>query len=489
VECINCDVRQVRKHSSSRDDDPGTEIFATLGFLFGTGPVTVQHQNIDIAIIGGGATGVLLAIQLLRQSLGPLNITLIDRGPDIGVGVAYATQCANHLLNIPAADMSALPDDPDHFVRWLSAEESRESWTCDAFVPRRTYGRYLRSLLSDAVRQSAGRLSVMMGEVTAATVDRTRVQLSVDGTKSMESRAAILATGNHPPSDDYGAYRGNPWRLNAIGELAPSASVLLIGTGLTMIDVIISLAEKNHTGQIIALSRRGLLPRAHPIAKPAPASCQTEILFSGSLSTRLRRFRAMARRQEGWDGIMQALRPHNAALWHSLNHEQRRRFLRHLRPWWDVHRHRVAPSAGRTLDAMMASGQLQTIAGRVAAMDVADTLARVSIVRRGARDSEAHVFDRIIDCRGPRNGLDSRSPVQVHLAKSGLLRTDRLELGLDVTMNGALETNSGMAATRLFALGPPTKGRHWEINAIPDIRRHAAEMAKHLVESVVSGRI
>ena len=449
----------------------------------------MQHQDIDIAIIGGGATGVMLAIQLLRQSLGRLNIALIDRGPDIGVGVAYATQCANHLLNIRAADMSALPDDPDHFVRWLSAEESQESYTGDAFVPRRTYGRYLRSLLSDAVRQSAGRLSVMIGEVTAATVDRTRVHLLVDGTKSMAPRAAILATGNHPPSDDHGAYRGNPWRSNAIGELAPSASVLLIGTGLTMIDVIISLVEANHEGQIIALSRRGLLPRVHPTVKSAPPSCQTDTLFAGSLSVRLRRFRAMARRQENWEGIMQALRPHNAALWHSLNHEQRRRFLRHLRPWWDVHRHRVAPNVGRTLDAVRASGQLQTIAGRVAAMDVTDTLARVSIVRRGARDSEALVFDRVIDCRGPRNDLGSRSPLQAHLAKSGLLRADRLKLGLDVTMNGALETNVGLAATRLFALGPPTRGQHWEINAIPDIRRHAAEMAKHLVESVVAGRI
>jgi uncharacterized NAD(P)/FAD-binding protein YdhS len=451
--------------------------------------VTVQHQDIDIAIIGGGATGVMLAIQLLRQSLGRLNIALIDRGPDIGVGVAYATQCANHLLNIRAADMSALPDDPDHFVRWLSAEESQESYAGDAFVPRRTYGRYLRSLLSDAVRQSGGRLSVMTGEVTAATVDLSRVHLLVDGTKSMAPRAAILATGNHPPSDDHGAYRGNPWKSSAIGELAPTASVLLIGTGLTMIDVIISLVEANHEGRIIALSRRGLLPRVHPIVKSAPPSCQTDILFTGSLSTRLRRFRAMARRQEGWEGIMQALRPHNAALWHSLNHEQRRRFLRHLRPWWDVHRHRVAPNVGRTLDAAIASGQLQMIAGRVAAMEVADTLARVSIVRRGARDSEAHVFDRVIDCRGPRNDLGSRSPLQAHLARAGLLRTDRLELGLDVTMAGALETNVGLAATRLFALGPPTRGRYWEINAIPDIRRHAAEMAKDLVESVISRRI
>jgi uncharacterized NAD(P)/FAD-binding protein YdhS len=483
-------VHQLRcQTSSSRDDNPGTEIFATLGFPLTAGSVTVQHQDIDIAIIGGGATGVMLAIQLLRQSLGRLNIALIDRGPDIGVGVAYATQCANHLLNIRAADMSALPDDPDHFVRWLSAEESHESYAGDAFVPRRTYGRYLRSLLSDAVRQSAGRLSVMTGEVTAATVDLSRVHLLVDGTKSMAPRAAILATGNHPPSDDHGAYRGNPWKLSAIGELAPTASVLLIGTGLTMIDVIISLVEANHEGQIIALSRRGLLPRTHPIVKSAPPSCQTDILFTGSLSTRLRRFRAMARRQEGWEGIMQALRPHNAALWHSLNHEQRRRFLRHLRPWWDVHRHRIAPNVGRTLDAAIASGQLQTIAGRVAAMDVADTLARVSIVRRGARDSEAHVFDRVIDCRGPRNDLGSRSPLQAHLAKAGLLRTDRLELGLDVTMAGALETNVGLAATRLFALGPPTRGRYWEINAIPDIRRHAAEMAKDLVESVISGRI
>ena len=108
-----------------------------LGFLLATGSLSVQHQNVDIAIIGGSATGVILAIQLLRQSPSSLNITLIDRGPDVGVGVAYATQCSNHLLNVRAADMSALPDDPDHFVRWLGTEESQEGWTSDAFVPRR----------------------------------------------------------------------------------------------------------------------------------------------------------------------------------------------------------------------------------------------------------------------------------------------------------------------------------------------------------------
>jgi len=441
----------------------------------------MRPQPTDVAIVGGGASGVLLAAQLVRQGAGRVRVTLIDRGPEVGLGVAYGTACADHLLNIPASDMSALAEDPDHFVRWLQAGGIDLG---DGFLPRQTYGRYLRDLLADTVWQSGARLAIVVGEVVAATEGDDHVQLDLEGGDSILARIAVLATGHRPPASDRGAYRGNPWLREATEGLASSASVLLIGTGLTMIDVVISLLERGHAGPITAISRRGLLPRSHPATPATGGPSAPETLFTDNLSERLARFREAARAEDGWAGVMQTLRPRNAELWQGLDRQQQRRFLRHLRPWWDVHRHRVAPRIGAAVDAAMAVGQLSILAGRIVAMDVGPACVGITIVRRGAATREVRDFDRVIDCSGPRNDVDAQSPLHAGLTTAGLLRPDPLGLGLEVADDNALIPASGVASTRLFALGPPTRGRHWEINAVPDIRRHAARMAEHLIRKM-----
>lgn len=440
----------------------------------------MQYQSTDIAIVGGGASGVLLAIQLMRQAAGRLRVMLVDRGPDIGCGLAYATGCAGHLLNTRAADMSVLPEEPDHFVRWLGTGAGSGD-----FVSRQAYGRYLQAMLRSTAAQSAGRLRLVSGEVIAAVPEPDGLLLSIGGAAPVFARLAVLATGHRAPGTDRGgALRGDPWSPDALDGLAPTAPVLLVGTGLTMIDVVISLMERDHMGQIVALSRRGLVPRTHPtVPRPAVVDA-TDALFAGELSARLASFRSMARAGAGWEAVMQALRPHNTALWQSLDDRQRRRFLRHLRPWWDVHRHRVPPQVGRGLKAVIAAGQLSIVAGRIIAIDTASGPASVTISLRGNGRREIHDFDRVIDCTGPRSDLDGEAPLQAQLAGDGLLRGDPLGLGLDVGDDDALLGRTGTASARLFALGPPTRGRHWEITAIPDIRKRAAKMAGDLIRAI-----
>ncbi|MBN8938980.1 MAG: FAD/NAD(P)-binding protein [Rhizobiales bacterium] len=440
----------------------------------------MPYRSNDIAIVGGGASGVLLAIQLMRQAAGRLQVTLVERGPDIGFGLAYATGCAGHLLNTRAADMSALPDEPDHFVRWLGHEAGSGD-----FVSRQTYGRYLQDMLKTTVARSEGRLQLVTGNVVAATPERDGVLLTIDGAAPVFAGRVVLATGHRAPgSGRGGALRGDPWSSDALDGLAPTAPVLLIGTGLTMIDVVISLMERDHMGQIVALSRRGLLPRTHPVA-PRPAVVgATDALFAGALSARLGAFRHMARAGAGWEAVMQALRPHNAALWQSLDEPQRRRFLRHLRPWWDVHRHRVPPQVGRGLKAVIAAGQLSIVAGRIVAVDTVAGPATVTISLRGSGRREVHDFGRVIDCTGPRSDPDVETPLQAQLARDGLLRADPLGLGFDVGDGDALLSRAAAASPRLLALGPPTRGRHWEITAIPDIRKRAATMAGDLIRAI-----
>lgn len=431
----------------------------------------------DIAIVGGGASGVLLAAQLVRK--GGLRIALIEHTAQPALGVAYSTRCRGHLLNVRASDMSALADEPDHFVQWLARHGG--GLGRHDFAPRADYGRYLQDLLAESVRRSEGRLQTVAGEVTALREQADGVEIDIDGRRPLQARTAVLATGHRPPSTDSGAYRGNPWREDTIGDLPRDASILLIGTSLTMIDVLVSLMERGHSGPIVALSRRGLVPHCHPAAPIPSPEVETRELFTGSLSQRTARFRSMVRHGLGWAGLMQLLRPHNNELWHGLDHEQRRRFLRHLRPWWDIHRHRVAPQIGEIIAAAQARGQLSILAAKIKVGRTTDHKVDVTIVQRGAADAERRTFDRVIDCRGPRNQVDEGLPLHAQMVEHGLLRSDPLGQGLDVSETEALIGRNGKVSRRLFALGPLTRGRYTEIVAIPDIRLQAAEVAERLM--------
>jgi uncharacterized NAD(P)/FAD-binding protein YdhS len=446
----------------------------------------MQHSErppspVDIAIVGGGASGVLLAAQLVRKAR--LRVAIIERDAHPGLGVAYSTHCPGHLLNVRASDMTALADEPDHFVQWL-ARDGRGFGRTD-FVPRAIYGRYLQDLLADAIHRSGGRLEVIRGNVVAIRHESDGVELDIEDRGPLRARKAVLATGHRPPSKDSGAYRGNPWRDEAVAGLPFDASVLLIGTSLTMIDVLISLLEHGHKGAILALSRRGLLPNSHPPAPIPTPDADTSDLFTGSLSQRTGRFRARLRAGLGWPGLMQLLRPHNNDMWQGLDLDQRKRFLRHLRPWWDIHRHRVAPQIGALIDAAQSRGQLSIIAGRIEIGLTTDDKVEVTIIRRGSYVRENRSFDRVVDCRGPRNDVDLQVPLHAQLVANGLLRPDPLNQGLDVGAGEALIGRDGRPSDRLFVLGPPTRGRYTEIVAIPDIRLQAADVASSLIAALL----
>ncbi|MBL0899364.1 MAG: FAD-dependent oxidoreductase, partial [Reyranella sp.] len=149
--------------------------------------------------------------------------------------------------------------------------------------------------------------------------------------------------------------------------------------------------------------------------------------------------------------------------------------------WWGIHRHRVAPQGGEIVDAARARGQLEVLAAKVEIEGATDRTVDVSVVRRGTSTAERRTFDRVIDCRGPRNEVDERLPLHAQMVADGLLRPDMLDQGLDVSLGEALIGCDGRPSRSLFALGPPTRGRYTEIVAIPDIRIQAAAVADQLV--------
>ncbi len=428
------------------------------------------------AVVGAGFSGLLTAVQLLRRSP-RLHVTLIERRADFGPGVAYDTGNPRHLLNVRLDNMSAFPDAPDHLALWLAEQPS---WNArDGFISRGVYGDYLRHLLVEAADGADGRLTCLRGE--ARTLDRIegRWRLGLDDGATVEAEVVVLALGNLEPASPPGVgealrasgrYVENPWRPAPIDEAA--RDILVIGTGLTMVDAVLSLRRPGRT--FTALSRRGLLPQEHATAPPAPYAGS----FSGSPSAVTRQVRA-ALADHDWRAVFDRLRTFARPLWRSWTPDERRRFLRHLRPLWDVRRHRLSPGVAREVAAMMESGELTVTAGKLADLSERDGAVEAAWRPRGRRRPIRDRFDLVINCTGPLGAItQSREPLIRDMLHKGWVRPDPLGLGLKVADDGRLKAAAENAG--LYAVGPLTRGAFWEMTAVPDLRLQAAALAERI---------
>lgn len=451
-----------------------------------------------IAIIGAGFSGSLLALHLLRRCP-RARVILIERNRQFGRGLAYATGNDSHLLNVPAGRMSAFHDRPRDFVDWLQ-RQTGGPFDESSFVPRRLFGAYIRHLLNSELKGGdADRLELLRGEVVDIT-ESDRLVLALDRGVRVAAHVAVIAVGNFPPEPppvadpwiyETGWYKGDPWACDTLAELDPQARLLLIGTGLTMVDTVMSLLDGGHRGPIHALSRRGLLPRRHALPGTAPELPPAPLPPSISALTRLVRREICREREQGasWQAIIDALRPVTQELWLSLPPAERGRFLRHLRPWWDVHRHRLPPEIADRVDRLLRLGRLTVTAGRITAYQQtgAGIVVHYHAPRHGPRRLDG--VGRIINCSGPAYDFDRvKNPLIEGLLSQGQARPDSLRLGLDVTLQGALRGRDGSISQRLYAVGPLTKGLFWEMTSVPDIRRQCELLATHLAQLVATRR-
>jgi uncharacterized NAD(P)/FAD-binding protein YdhS len=445
-----------------------------------------------MAIIGAGFSGTLLSLHLLRHCPPPTRLVLIERNAHFGRGLAYAAGNASHILNVPAAHMSAFHDRPDDFLNWLTSQPGGEGSLPQTFAPRPAFGAYIRALLNDEIKRSGReRLELVKGDVIGLDPSAHELVLRLDRNRSIQADFAVLATGNFPPEPvpvvnpgfyDTPFYRPDPWAPDAFSELNPEAPILLLGTGLTTVDAVISLLDQGHRGPIYALSRRGLVPRRHA-SVPAPAPEHEPFPTAVNALTRfLRKESARAIAQgSGWQPIIDELRPFTVDMWQTMSLADRKRFLRHLRPWWDVHRHRMAGRVADRIDAARASGQLRILVGRVREYAIKGD--RVDVLYRPRQKDTLVPIEvaRVVNCAGPGADYDRiPDPLIGGLLRDGVARPDPLLLGLDVTGNCALLNREGAISRRLFAAGPVTKGAFWEMTAVPDIRRQTEKLAEYL---------
>lgn len=432
-----------------------------------------ESASADVAIVGGGFSGTMLAAHLARRGL---TSVLVEGGGRAGRGTAFSTPEQAHVLNVVAGRMSAWSDRPDHFIEAISAE----GYSADDYVPRPRFGAYLSNILAEA-----GEAVTLARQVALAAVPTEKgwtVTLA-DGSE-IEAGALALAQGNQPPeplrvAQDLPAdlFVNDPWSdaaLEAVARVSESGGdVLVVGTGLTMVDVVLSLDEAGHRGRILALSRRGLAPRAHAAHEPAPV--EWDEVPAGSVTALWNWLRARAS-VTGWRAAVDSLRPHSHKIWRSLDEEEQGRFLRHARAWWDVHRHRIAPDVAGRMKRLIMEGRLQVAAGRIAWMRAGNRELEVGIKRRGADAAALQQFALGINCTGPLGNIArSEDGVIRAMFDAGLARPNRLGIGIEVDEHSRID-----GAARAWALGPLTKGALWEIVAVPDIRGQVADVAEDI---------
>jgi uncharacterized NAD(P)/FAD-binding protein YdhS len=437
-----------------------------------------------VAIVGAGFSGLLTALHLATDPDGP-QVRLIERAGAFGRGAAFSTANPDHLLNVRVANMSALPGEPDHFTRWLSGHGG---WSAHGgFVTRGVYGDYLQDLLREALETTApDRLLLEQDEaVEVAPADgRWRVKLALG--RTLVADAVVLAVGVLKPAPPSGAepglftsprYFADPW--SAAVRLDPEVGqVLLLGTGLTMVDVALSLARPSR--RIWAISRRGLLPRTHaPVASRPPTRRP-----QGSPLALLRLIRAQSQ-DDAWREAIDDLRPHVQAVWQSWSPVERTAFLRHLRPWWDVSRHRLAPSVARQITALIRDRDLSVRAGEVVSLTPGREGVEVAWRPRGGQVLRRLSVAAVVNCAGVLGDLRrTDDPLLAQLLADGLIRPDPYRLGVDIDAQGRLRGAAGSASPGLYAVGPLTRGGVWEMTSVPDIRVQAAQTARTLLRDL-----
>lgn len=457
-----------------------------------------------VVVVGAGFSGAVTAVQLLRRAEGPVHVVLVNESGRMARGLAYGTRSAQHLLNVPAGNMSALDGEPDdflHYCRWSAPQVQP-----DSFVPRRAYGAYLEALLSAAEvsLKPGARLERVTGAVVhARPVGQGAVVQLRDG-RLWQADAVVLAFGHFAPRAPLSAEQlqalgprwiADPWAPGALQGVGARDDVLLVGSGLTAVDVALGLADTGHRGRITCISRRGLAPQAHRASGGLAAQVDGQALAARlqgqPTRQQLRALREAVRRHQAaggdWRDVVGALRGHTPAWWRALPQAQRAQFLRHLRPHWEVLRHRCAPQAHAQFERLQQQGRLQLLAARLGAVavDEAQGAVQLQLHPRGGKPAHACRVQHVVNCTGPTSDLrHSGSALLDDLQAQGLLARDALGLGLPVDAAYHPIGRGGGACGWLYYVGPLLKADAWEATAVPELRRHARCLAEGLLATL-----
>lgn len=460
-------------------------------------------QNADILIVGGGLSGSMLAVQLLRLS-GARRILIIEPRAELGRGEAYSATELGHTLNGNAARMSVDPDNADDLTEWLTDFIAAGGWpeaheqdvpVAELFPPRGLFGVYVQQRLAEARAMGATRGSSVehvQGEAVDLQVNDASVNIELADGRSLQGRFAILATGMYAASrtpqrqsSGLNAAAVDPWDVAAMRELDPKARVLIIGSGLTMVDAVVSLQQAGHRGPVDIFSRHGLLPhvRRQPPAWPDFLGEDHSIRSTRQLLRAVREQCQLAiERGIDWQAPLDTVRVNIGRLWRQASDVQRRQFVRHVRPWWESHHHRSPPLSAALLARLIEEGRVTIHAASLQSFETLPSgQLQIRIRRRGETLSTTVVGDALINSTGIE--YDWRRvdrPLPKQLLERGLIQPGPLALGIAADPGGAVLDTQGQVSDRLFAMGPPLRGMWWESTAVTDVALQAKALAMRL---------
>lgn len=457
-----------------------------------------------VAVIGGGFSGAMTAVQLLRNAVdlaSPISIVLFEKEASrVARGIAYSTIFGEHLLNVPAAKMSAWPDRPDDFLEW--ARQRDATIGPGDFLPRRLYGDYLAATLRKTALAAGNKVRFLISRSDVAHVTRAgdgRWRIGAEGATKAVADYVVLATGHRPPADPLAGfwtgardrYLSQPWRDVAWPQIAPDDDVVILGSGLSAVDWILTLASQPGAGRYTLVSRNGLLPQPHqPGVVPLDLNAVLKDWLGKEPGNRLRtvcqglrKLASTAGPSGGnWRAVIDGLRPHTARIWQALGTAERARFLARLRPFWEVHRHRMAPDAAARIESLRKNGRLHVLAGSCRLAAGSDRSVRLE-VRERRTGRPIHVqADWLINCTGPAAfGSVSEDPLLTDLSGQGLIVRDPAGLGIETDQAGNVCGADGKADPTLKVIGTLRKPALWESTAVPELRHQAAAIAEEIV--------
>ena len=483
-----------------------------------TGHTELHHSPTDVptvAIVGGGFSGSITAAQLLRrakQSASPLRVVLLEQRGSIGEGLAYSTREDCHLLNVPAGRMSAWPDQPDDFLEWVSQREP--GVTADDFLPRQWFGKYIRQTLLQAAADAedpAGpgiSFSVQFDEVRriARHPDGGWMLNLARGT-SVRSDAVLLAIGHRSPNDPLASkwtgpktrFIADPWKPFVMNPVAADDPVVILGTGLTAVDAVMSLRGRAHRGQITLVSRRGMLPQPHLPGHGTPVDLKQMVadltarppLRALELCRNLRqRMESAVKANIPWQYVVDGVRPHISTLWKAMPALERKRFLSHLRPFWEVRRHRMPVPVAKKFSELMAAGLVRIIAARVDAVTADADQLNVTVREKGSNSRSDISCRWIVNATGPSpSNSAAANPAIGSLLIQGLIVPDELNLGVQTTDDGNAIGSDAQPVPDLFVVGTLRKPQVWESTAVPELRVQAAAAAAKIAAMLLPSAV
>lgn len=446
--------------------------------------------EVDVAIVGGGFAGLMTMVHLCR-AMPHARIAVFERRPRSAPGVAYGGCDADHLLNVPAARMGAFPSEPGAFHAWLG-ERFPGRWGADDFAPRALFGAYFSQLVAHELATTGAQVCLVRDAVAHLEPLHAGMELLLASGRTCVARAVLLGPGLPPARApwarvDHGVARAalaaDPWESRAMQGLDPHAEVFVLGSGLTAIDIVLGLRRAGHQGRIRMVSRNGRLPLPHAVPGEAPLAMPLDA-FRGGPRAVLHALRRAAQARTaaglGWQGALDAIRPHVTAIWRAWTPAQRRQFMRHARPMWEIHRHRAPRAVLAEIERELGAGTLVLERGEVVGLVPAADGAMDVAVRGPSGDVRAHRAARIFNCVGPAMGVrDSIDPLIGSLLRSGLASTDELGMGIRTDDDGRLAAGTGAP---IWLVGALRRGDLWESTAVPELRVQAARAADSIVE-------